>query len=55
MNIEVSRRHFMKLAGAGAAGTAIAAFGFGEAEAQVAALVKPFRLQMTKEARTICP
>ena len=33
MNIEVSRRHFMKLAGAGAAGSAIAALGFGEAEA----------------------
>jgi formate dehydrogenase major subunit len=55
MNIEVSRRHFMKLAGAGAAGSAVAALGFGEAEAQVAALVKPFRLTLTKEARTICP
>jgi formate dehydrogenase major subunit len=55
MNIEVSRRHFMKLAGAGAAGSAVAAFGFGEAEAQVAAHVKPFRLIQTKEARTICP
>ncbi len=33
MNIEVSRRHFMKLAGAGVAGSAIAALGFGEAEA----------------------
>ena len=55
MNIEVSRRHFMKLAGAGAAGSAVTAFGFGEAEAQVAAHVKPFRLIQTKEARTICP
>jgi formate dehydrogenase major subunit len=55
MNIEVSRRHFMKLAGAGAAGSAIAAFGFGEAEAAVSAHVKPFRLVQTKEARTICP
>jgi formate dehydrogenase major subunit len=55
MNIEVSRRHFMKLAGAGAAGSTIAAFGFGEAEAQLAAHVKPFRLVQTKEARTICP
>jgi formate dehydrogenase major subunit len=45
----------MKLAGAGAAGSAVAAFGFGEAEAQVAAHVKPFRLIQTKEARTICP
>jgi len=55
MNIEVSRRHFMKLAGAGAAGSAVAALGFGEAEALVAAHVKPFRLVETKEARTICP
>jgi formate dehydrogenase major subunit len=55
MNIEVSRRHFMKLAGAGAAGSAIAAFGFSEAEAQLAAHVRPFKLVQTKEARTICP
>lgn len=55
MNIEVSRRHFMKLAGAGAAGSAIAAFGFAEAEAQVAADVRPYKLTQTKEARTICP
>jgi formate dehydrogenase major subunit len=55
MNIEVSRRHFMKLAGAGAAGTAIAAFGFSEAEAQLAAHIRPFKLVNTREARTICP
>jgi formate dehydrogenase major subunit len=55
MNIEVSRRHFLQLAGAGAAGSAVAALGFGEAEAQVAAHVKPFKLVQTKEARTICP
>jgi formate dehydrogenase major subunit len=55
MNIEVSRRHFMKLAGAGAAGSAIAAFGFSEAEAQLAVQVRPFKLVQTREARTICP
>jgi formate dehydrogenase major subunit len=55
MNIEVSRRHFMKLAGAGAAGSAIAAFGFSEAEAQMAAHVRAFKLVQTREARTICP
>jgi formate dehydrogenase major subunit len=55
MNIEVSRRHFMKLAGAGAAGSAVAAFGFGEAEAQLAAHVRPFKLLQTKEARSTCP
>jgi formate dehydrogenase major subunit len=55
MNIEVSRRHFIKVAGASAAGSAIAAFGFSEAEAQLAAHVRPFKLVNTKEARTICP
>ena len=55
MNIEVSRRHFMQLAGAGAAGSAMGALGFAEAEAQVAELIKPFRLVHTKEARTTCP
>jgi formate dehydrogenase major subunit len=45
----------MKLAGAGAAGSAIAAFGFSEAEAQLAAHVRPFKLVQTREARTICP
>nr|PZN84521.1 MAG: molybdopterin oxidoreductase [Pseudomonadota bacterium] len=55
MNIEVSRRHFMKLAGAGVGGSAIGAFGFGEAEAQLAAHVRPFKLTNTKEARTTCP
>lgn len=55
MNIEVSRRSFLKLAGAGVAGSAIAAFGFGEAEAQLVTHIKPFRLAQTREARTICP
>ena len=55
MNIEVSRRHFLKLAGAGAAGSAIAAFGFGEAEAQVAAHVRPYKLASATETRNTCP
>jgi formate dehydrogenase major subunit len=55
MNIEVSRRHFMKLAGTGAAGSAIAALGFGEAEAQVAAHVRPFKLASAIETRNTCP
>ena len=54
MNIEVSRRHFMKLAGAGVAGSAIAALGFGEAEAQVAAHVRPFKLAKATETRNTC-
>ena len=55
MNIEISRRHFLKLAGAGAAGSAITAFGFGEAEAQVAAYVRPFKLASATETRNTCP
>jgi formate dehydrogenase major subunit len=55
MNIEVSRRHFMKLAGAGVAGSAIAALGFGEAEAYVAAHVRPFKLASATETRNTCP
>jgi formate dehydrogenase major subunit len=54
MNIEVSRRHFMKLAGAGVAGSAIAALGFGEAEAEVAAHVRPFKLASAAETRNTC-
>jgi formate dehydrogenase major subunit len=54
MNIEVSRRHFMKLAGAGVGGSAIAALGFGEAEAVVAAHVRPFKLAKATETRNTC-
>jgi formate dehydrogenase major subunit len=54
MNIEVSRRHFMKLAGAGVAGSAIAALGFGEAEAEVAAHVRAFKLASATETRNTC-
>jgi formate dehydrogenase major subunit len=54
MNIEVSRRHFMKLAGAGVAGSAIAALGFGDAEAMVAAHVRPFKLAKATETRNTC-
>lgn len=55
MNIEVSRRHFMRLAGAGAAGTAVGAFGFGEAEAMVAEQVRSFKLAKATETRNTCP
>lgn len=55
MNIEVSRRHFMKLAGAGAAGSALGALGFGDAEAAVAAHVRPFKLTKATETRNTCP
>jgi formate dehydrogenase major subunit len=55
MNVEVSRRHFLKLAGAGAAGSAVVALGFEDAEAAVAAHVRPFKLATTTETRNTCP
>lgn len=55
MNIPVSRRAFMKAGGAGVAGTAIAAFGFGEAEQALAASVRPFKLANLTETRNTCP
>jgi formate dehydrogenase major subunit len=55
MNIEVSRRQFMKLAGAGVAGSALGALGFGDAEAMVAAHVRPFKLAKATETRNTCP
>jgi formate dehydrogenase major subunit len=54
MNIQVSRRRFMQLAGAGAAVTSIAAFGYGEAEAEVAAHVRGFKLAKSTETRNTC-
>lgn len=55
MNIEVSRRHFLKLAGAGAAGSALGALGFEDAEAAVAEHVRPFKLARATETRNTCP
>ncbi len=55
MNLEVSRRHFMKLAGTGVAGTALGSFGFTAAEAMTAAHVRPFKLARATETRNTCP
>lgn len=55
MNIDVTRRSFLKGVGAGAAGTALGAFGFAGVEAAYAATVKGFRLVTTAEARSTCP
>ncbi len=54
MTLDVSRRQFMKLAGAGAAGTAIGSLGFASAEAAVAAHVRPFKLANATETRNTC-
>lgn len=55
MNIDLTRRAFLGGAGAGVAGTALGAFGFGGVEATYAAAVKSFRLAKTVEARSSCP
>ncbi len=55
MNMDLSRRAFLRGVSAGTAGTALGAFGFEGVEAAYAAAIKPFRLTSTTEARTICP
>ena len=55
MNIDLSRRGFLRLAGAGVAATSLGALGFGEAEAAEAAHVRAFKLATTTETRNTCP
>ena len=55
MDMEVSRRDFVKGAGGGIAGTALGALGFGEVEAAHAAAIRPFKLANTTETRNTCP
>jgi anaerobic selenocysteine-containing dehydrogenase len=55
MNMQLSRRQFMKGAGAGMAGTTLGAFGFGNVEAAHAAAIRPFKLVGTTETRNTCP
>lgn len=54
MNFDLSRRSFLKLAGAGTATTTLGAMGFGTAEAATAAHVRAFKLATTTETRNIC-
>lgn len=54
MTVELSRRSFLKLAGAGAAASTLGAMGFGAAEAATAAHVREFKLATTTETRNIC-
>ena len=55
MNMDLSRRGFLKATGAGVAATSLGAMGFGEAEAAVAAHVRPLKLANTTETRNTCP
>ena len=54
MNMQVSRRAFMKLGGATLATSTLAALGFGSGEA-LAASVRPFKLSRATETRNACP
>ncbi|MDF2998804.1 MAG: formate dehydrogenase, alpha subunit [Xanthobacteraceae bacterium] len=54
MNMELSRRAFLRTAGAGLAGTSLGAMGFDAVEAAQIAHVKPFRLANTTETRNTC-
>ena len=54
MNIDLSRRGFLRLAGAGVAATSLGAMGFGGAEAAEAAHVRAFKLTTTTETRNTC-
>ncbi|KGJ09507.1 sulfate ABC transporter substrate-binding protein [Paracoccus sphaerophysae] len=53
--MDLSRRGFLKLAGAGVAATSLGALGFGEAEAAELAHVRDFKLVATTETRNTCP
>ena len=55
MNIDLSRRSFLKIAGAGVAATSLGALGFGDAEAAEQAHVRAFKLATTTETRNTCP
>src|SRR5438477_1400772 len=55
MNMELSRRQFMAGAGAGLAGTTLAALGFGDIETAYADAIRPFKLARTTETRNTCP
>ncbi|TWI33383.1 formate dehydrogenase major subunit [Paracoccus sulfuroxidans] len=55
MNIDLSRRGFLRLAGAGVAATSLGAMGFGDAQAAEEAHVRPFKLATTTETRNTCP
>jgi len=52
---ELSRRQFLRAAGAGVAGTTLGAMGFGGAEQALAQSVRPFKLAKTTETRNTCP
>jgi formate dehydrogenase major subunit len=55
MNMEVSRRQFMRGAAAGIAGTALGALGFGDVEMAYATSIRAWKLASLTETRNTCP
>jgi len=54
VNMELSRRQFMKGAGAGLAATTLGSLGFGDVETAYAAAIRPFKLASLTETRNTC-
>jgi len=52
--MELGRRSFIKLSGAGLAATSLGALGFGPSGEALAASVRPFKLAQTTETRNTC-
>ena len=52
--MELSRRGFIKLTGAGLAASSLGALGFGAAGEALAASIRPFKLTATTETRNTC-
>ncbi len=55
MNMELSRRAFLRTAGAGVAGTTLGALGFGDVEQAYAQTIRPWKLASTIQTRNTCP
>ena len=55
MNMELSRRQFMKGASAGLAGTTLGALGFGDIEDALATSIRPFKLANRPRPATPAP
>ena len=55
MNMELSRRQFIRGTGAGLAATTLGALGFGEVETAFAASIRPYKLAGLTETRNTCP
>jgi formate dehydrogenase major subunit len=54
MNMELSRRQFVKATGAGLASTTLSALGFGGIETALAISIRPYKLASLIETRNTC-